>query len=103
MCSVVAFILVSFLFSTFFTLTYQLIQLLSLIPFLGIVTLIYIVRQYIQIYFEIRSIKKLLKKTSLPVKCYCAFFAEGIYIQSIDMEDVFHWDDFMALGAVKRL
>lgn len=60
-------------------------------------------RQYIQIYFEIRSIKKLLKKTSLPVKCYCAFFAEGIYIQSIDMEDVFHWDDFMALGAVKRL
>lgn len=31
------------------------------------------------------------------------FFAEGIYIQSIDMEDVFQWDDFMALGAVKRL
>ena len=96
--SIIAFILVCFLFSTFFTLTKALTQVFALIPLVGIVAIIYLIRHYVQIYLEIRSIKKLYKKATWPIECYCAFFEEGICIKSIDMEGVFYWDDFMALG-----
>lgn len=100
--SVIAFILVGFLFSTFFTLTKGLTRLFSLIPLIGTVAIIYLVRRYVQIYLEIRSIKKLYKKVKWPVECYCAFFQEGIYIKSIDIEGVFYWEDFMDLGCSKE-
>ena len=100
--SVVAFILVCFLFSTFFTLTNNLTKILGLIPIVGIIAILYLLRHYVQIYFEIHSIKKLYKKAKWPVECYCAFFEEGIYIKSIDMDGVFYWDDFMALGCCKE-
>ena len=77
-------------FKTFFTLTKRLTRLFALIPLIGIVAIIYLVRHHVQIYIEIRLIKKLYKKFKWSVECYYAFFEEGIYIKSVDMEGVFY-------------
>ena len=75
---------------------------LALIPLIDIGILVYLVNHYFNIYLEIRSVKKLYKKNvEWPVECYCAYFQEGIYIKSIDMEGIFYWDDFMAMGCSK--
>lgn len=68
-----------------------------LIPLIDIGILIYLVNYYFNVYLEIRLTKILYKNVEWPVECYCAYFEEGIYIKSIDMEGIFYWDDFMAI------
>ena len=84
------------------SLAYKIGNYFALVLLIDIGILVYLVDHYFKIYLEIRSVKKLYKKNlEWPVECYCAYFQEGIYIKSIDMEGIFYWDDFMAMGCSK--
>ena len=75
---------------------------LGIIPLIEAGIIIYFIQFYLYIYLEIRLIKKIYKKVQWPVECYCAFFEEGIYIKSPDMDGIFYWDDFMCMGCSSK-